>query len=232
MGTAEDSARPVLIGYWKSDHEPDWPDPRDFVDTSWSACERREVAEYLSNGTVVVEFRGLSPCRFCGQRNGHREFTDGTYQWPEGLAHYLWVHEVRLPVAVVAHIKSRLVGFEGDGLDREWWRTAHIDLGAAIHTATRAAAAVDRLVTGTFRVGGPSPCSWRVASGGDNGCWCSHRSRRPRRETREAEPVRRGHPQGKPTEGKRHQYRRGSLASVGWLAVGSMLAASLAEGRL
>ena len=134
-GSVEDSGQPVLIGYWKSDDEPDepdWPDPRDFVDASWSADERREVAEYLSNGTVAVKSRGLSPCRFCGQHNGHREFTDGTYQWPEGLAHYLWVHEVRLPVAVVTHIKSRLAGFKGwRGLDREWWRTAHIDLGAA-----------------------------------------------------------------------------------------------------
>lgn len=136
-GSVEDSGRPVLIGYWKSDDEPDepgWPDPRDFVDASWSADERREVAEYLSNGTVVVKSRGLSPCRFCGRDNGHREFTDGTYQWPEGLAHYLWVHEVRLPVVVVTHIKSRLAGFKGDGLDREWWRTAHIDLGAATST--------------------------------------------------------------------------------------------------
>ena len=62
-GTAEDSARPVLIGYWKGDGERGWPDPRDFVDASWSADERREVAGYLSNGTVVVEFLGLSPHR-------------------------------------------------------------------------------------------------------------------------------------------------------------------------
>ena len=117
-GTAEDSARAVLIGYWKGGGERGWPDPRDFVDASWSADERREVAGYLSNGTVVGECLGLSRCRFCGQHNGHREFTDGMYQWPEGLAHYLWVHEVRLPVAVVAHIKSRLAGFEGGGLDR------------------------------------------------------------------------------------------------------------------
>ena len=82
-----------------------------------------------------MTYRGLSPCRFCGRDNGHRELTYGTYQWPEGLAHYLWVHEVRLPVAVVTHIKSRLAGFKGwRGLDREWWRTAHIDLGAATST--------------------------------------------------------------------------------------------------
>ena len=128
----------MLIGYWRSEYEPDWPDPRDFVDASWSAEERRAVAKYLSNGTVVVECRGLSPCRFCGQHNGHREFTDGVYQWPEGLAHYLWVHEVRLPVVVVTHIKSRLVGAERGGLDRavdgEWWRTARIDLGTATST--------------------------------------------------------------------------------------------------
>jgi hypothetical protein len=133
-GTAEDSAGPVLIGYWKGHGQRRWPDPRDFVDASWSADERRGVAGYLSNGTVVGECLGLSPCRFCGQHNGHREFTDGTYQWPEGLAHYLWVHEVRLPVAVVAHIKLRLAGFEGDALDRKWWRTARIDLGAATST--------------------------------------------------------------------------------------------------
>jgi hypothetical protein len=66
--------------------------------------------------------------------HGHREFTDGTYQWPEGLAHYLWVHEVRLPAAVVTHIKSRLAGFKGRGLDREWWRSAYIDRGAATST--------------------------------------------------------------------------------------------------
>ena len=130
----QDSGRPVLIGYWKGYGEPDLPDPRDFVDASWDAYERHEVAKFLSNGTVVVEYRGLSSCRFCGHGTGHREFTDGTYQWPEGLAHYLWVHQVRLPAAVVTHIKSRLVGFEDNGSDLEWWRTAHIDPRAAALT--------------------------------------------------------------------------------------------------
>ena len=53
----QDSGRPVLIGYWKGNGEPDLPDPRDFVDASWDACERHELAKYLSNGTVVVEYR-------------------------------------------------------------------------------------------------------------------------------------------------------------------------------
>ena len=43
----------------------------------------------------------------------------------------MWVHEVRLPADVEAHIQSRLVESERVGLDRGWWKTAHIDHGTA-----------------------------------------------------------------------------------------------------
>jgi hypothetical protein len=97
------------------------------VDASWDEDERREVAGYLSNGTVVAEYRGLSHCRFCHQANGHREYTDRTYRWPEGLAHYVWIHNVRLPSVVVEHTKSRLKQLRREGSDRDWWRTAQLD---------------------------------------------------------------------------------------------------------
>jgi len=64
-----------------------WPDPRRFVDPTWNLRERRVVADYLERGTLVVQFRGLSRCRFCGQANGSAEMSDGVYRWPEGLAH-------------------------------------------------------------------------------------------------------------------------------------------------
>jgi hypothetical protein len=38
---------------------------------------------------------------------GGGEFTDGEWLWPEGLAHYVEAHSVRLPDAVVASMERR-----------------------------------------------------------------------------------------------------------------------------
>ena len=125
---------PKLIGYWRLDGTPQrsnggrrigppptekqieewwaealaqqsrWPDPRLFVDPTWASSERRLVAAYIQRGTLVNQYRGLSPCRFCGQHNGSAEITDGVYCWPEGLAHYVNDHEVRLPDEFVTHV--------------------------------------------------------------------------------------------------------------------------------
>jgi hypothetical protein len=61
---------------------------------------------HLKAGTVRAQYRGLSPCRICGQPNGSAELTDGRYHWPSGLPHYLQDHGVRLPARVV----KRLLG--------------------------------------------------------------------------------------------------------------------------
>jgi hypothetical protein len=95
-----------LIGYWRSAREPDWPDPRDFVDTAWDDAERDLVATYLETGRVPAIQLGYSTCRLCDCENGCAELTDGTYLWPEGLSHYLREHAVRLPVEVVGHIQK------------------------------------------------------------------------------------------------------------------------------
>lgn len=84
--------------------ESRWPDPRQFVDPTWASNERRLVIDFLQRCTLVNPWRGLSTCRFCGQMNGSAEMTDGVYCWPEGLAHYLDVHEVRLPDEFVTHV--------------------------------------------------------------------------------------------------------------------------------
>src|SRR5688500_17039803 len=41
-----------------------------------------------------------------GQSSG--EFTDESYVWPDGLEHYLEVHDVRLPSEFVTHALGRL----------------------------------------------------------------------------------------------------------------------------
>jgi hypothetical protein len=62
---------------------------------------------------MFVNARGLSPCRLCGQLNGSAEYTDGTYVWPEGLAHYVMEHDVRLPDEFVSHVRRSHEGFGG-----------------------------------------------------------------------------------------------------------------------
>jgi hypothetical protein len=77
-----------------------------FVDPNWPQNERDLVAEYLERGTLVNQYRGLSRCRFCKESNGSAELTDGSFCWPEGLAHYVWSHVVRLPKRFVAHVQA------------------------------------------------------------------------------------------------------------------------------
>ncbi len=115
-------SRLVLIGYWCSDDEPEWPDPVTMVDTAWDETEREAVAAYLSSAFVPWVAAGHSTCRLCGQLNGSAEFSDGVYVWPEGLVHYVSDHSVRLPMEIVQHIKQRLDAFDFDNIDRESWK--------------------------------------------------------------------------------------------------------------
>ena len=110
---------PRLLGYWRlelpeadlddwyRDQLLQWPDVTLLVDPSWREDERRRVGEYLQRGTRVNVARGLSLCRFCERRNGSAELTDGAYCWPEGLAHYVSEHDVRLPKEFVGHALSQ-----------------------------------------------------------------------------------------------------------------------------
>jgi hypothetical protein len=110
---------PRLLGYWRlelPETDPDewyrnqllqWPDVTLLVDPDWREDERRRVGEYLQRGTRVNQMRGLSLCRFCERRNGSAELADGVYCWPEGLAHYVSEHDVRLPEEFVAHVLSQ-----------------------------------------------------------------------------------------------------------------------------
>jgi hypothetical protein len=110
-----------LIGYWHSASHPDLPHPAAFVDPTWNKHERLEAVIYLRHGIVARVFLGPSPCRMCDSYNGVSELTDGTYVWPEGLAHYVELHEVRLPDEFLEHARRVTDGYEQARIDETWW---------------------------------------------------------------------------------------------------------------
>lgn len=110
-----------LLGYWRDVEHPEYPDPAAFVDDSWDEQEQHELWAYLSSGVMAVAFAGLSTCRICGESNGSLEFTDGAYQWPEGLAHYVTEHNVRLPEEFITHIRRRIAELEDATATLDWW---------------------------------------------------------------------------------------------------------------
>jgi hypothetical protein len=112
----------ILIGYWKSDDAPGWPDPRALVDHEWDSEDRDAIAQYLETGLVSRAYMGFSPCRVCGADNGNLELTDLTYVWPSGLAHYVRDHGVRLPAEFVDHVTTTQEAVEKSGRDESWWR--------------------------------------------------------------------------------------------------------------
>jgi hypothetical protein len=95
----------------------------EYVDSNWDRDERLEVGLYLQNGLVARAWMGYSPCRLCDSaQNGNLDLTDGTYVWPEGLAHYVLDHDVRLPDEFVAHVRMRNEQTDSAVVDETWWR--------------------------------------------------------------------------------------------------------------
>jgi hypothetical protein len=111
----------VRIGYWRSDQAPSLPDPKRFVDPNWDVAERETVTDYVRRGLVARAYLGKSVCRLCGKPVGALELSDGVFIWPEGLAHYLDAHQVRLPSRFVEHVHLRIEKFEDADVDDQWW---------------------------------------------------------------------------------------------------------------
>jgi hypothetical protein len=101
--------RVQAVGYWFNDQAPSGLPRAQRLIGTWDAS-RATVLDYLRSGRVFASYRGYSFCRFsCGiasRQMGHRDLSDGVFVWPEGLAHYLEVHQVRLPEPFVAHALS------------------------------------------------------------------------------------------------------------------------------
>lgn len=113
----------VRLGYWAGKGDPGWPDPRGFVDPDWDADERTQVVDYLGRGQVARAYLGVSRCRFCDAAVGSQEFSDGVFIWPEGLAHYVDKHGVRLPGRFVSHVLATIEQLEEAEADETWWRS-------------------------------------------------------------------------------------------------------------
>lgn len=116
------------IGYWVSDSNPTWPNPACFVDESQDDELKARVAIYLNSGECWVVSMGYSSCRLCGCQNGSVNLTDGYYEWPSGLAHYLEVHDVRLPDEFVQHVLAGrpplpLPDYDEIRFDSAWWKS-------------------------------------------------------------------------------------------------------------
>jgi hypothetical protein len=86
------------------------PNPACLVWKGWSPTELPGVLAYLRAGQEWIQFCGWSYCRFdCGiapSALGDRDLTDGVWVWPEGLAHYVEAHSVRLPDEFIDHMRS------------------------------------------------------------------------------------------------------------------------------
>lgn len=106
----ETGLRLQVLGFWADKNEKNGlPDPRRFVDPGWTE-DRARIAAYLRNGMVAARYIGCSYCRFeCGiaeDQMGDAELSDGTWVWPQGLAHYVEKHQVTLPPEFVAHVRA------------------------------------------------------------------------------------------------------------------------------
>jgi len=94
----------IKVGYWYSQYEPHLPMPTP-MDGDQNPEYRQRIVEYLKAGKTLHAYRGSSSCRVCDLRvNGSKDFTDGTYVWPQGLAHYVEEHNTKLPDDFVEHI--------------------------------------------------------------------------------------------------------------------------------
>lgn len=111
----------VSIGYWAGEKDDRWPDVRDLVDPDWDADDRADCIAYLRRGLVAHAYFGPSVCRICHQPNGSVDLTDLVYIWPEGLAHYLLEHSVRLPDEFVDHVRARRELMDDLVVEDDWW---------------------------------------------------------------------------------------------------------------
>lgn len=122
------------IGYWSHGEPPGreaeerfFIHPSRLVDSNWELECRDQIIQYLRSAPSVAHYRGLSPCRFgCGW-NGSGEQSDGEWRWPEGLAHYVEQHHVKLPDDFVTYMRQNGFAVPKCGSDvipsKAFWRS-------------------------------------------------------------------------------------------------------------
>lgn len=86
----------IPIGYWYSEYEPKLPFPIE-NSSQLSISNREKLISYLKLNHSTIRYLGLSECRICHKDNGSTDVFDDKYVWPEGLVHYIEIHNVELP---------------------------------------------------------------------------------------------------------------------------------------
>jgi hypothetical protein len=106
------------------------------VDDGWDASEtpgaagyldRDVVASYLERGFIARAYMGLSPCGYAVKTTDAWELTDVTFLWPEGLAHYVRDHAVRLPDRFLVHVAGVTDAIESADVEESWWKSLRMD---------------------------------------------------------------------------------------------------------
>jgi hypothetical protein len=98
------------VGFWRAGEMPSmdetlpWPEPY-----LWGPT-KRDVLVYVRAAPVVQAYFGEHRCRLCGVACGNTEKSDGVFVWPEGLAHYLVRHDVKLPQHFIDHVLAQRRG--------------------------------------------------------------------------------------------------------------------------
>ena len=143
------------IGFWIRDlGDESYPAPQELVG-ALPAERRRSLTHYLESGATFEQYLGYAWCRFmCGgstqsvsdsmdTRLGSRELTDGTWVWPEGLAHYVREHGIVLPEEFMEHAASGTTPSTPDAhepVETEFWeRWCAARRSATVLTCLRAA---------------------------------------------------------------------------------------------
>jgi hypothetical protein len=116
-----------MIGRWafgqaEEEGSLDLPDPRALVDVDWDEDEKDFVVDYLEHGLVRAYLLARSTCRICGVDVSSVQHSDGVFCWPEGLAHYVKEHSVRLPDVIVEEFKQQRYRLEDAEVDYQWWK--------------------------------------------------------------------------------------------------------------
>src|SRR5215831_5911146 len=143
------------IGFWIRDlGDESYPAPQELVG-ALPAERRLSLTHYLESGATFEQYLGYAWCRFmCGgstqsvsdsmdTRLGSRELTDGTWVWPEGLAHYVREHGIVLPEEFIKHATSWTLPTTpnaNESVETEFWeRWCAARRSAAVLTCLRSA---------------------------------------------------------------------------------------------
>ena len=90
-------------GFWWSEREPHFPKTVhsdvafEGKDAVVEALEKLEKNIYLHKDRAgrCVYFKGSSQCRCCDIQTGYAEYSYKNWTWPDGLIHYVKVHNIK-----------------------------------------------------------------------------------------------------------------------------------------